>query len=64
MTMLGLNPEILHHGISREVFACELARNAINFLRGRVIRPDYRGLLSVEVVSEEAKARWLMPRST
>jgi hypothetical protein len=63
MTNLGLNPKILHHGIGREVFACELASNAIAILGGRVKRPDYRGLLTVEEVAEQAKARWLMPRA-
>ena len=63
MTSLGLNPEILHHGIGREVFACELASNAIDFLGGRVKRPNYRGLLTVQEVAEHAKARWLIPRA-
>jgi hypothetical protein len=63
MTSLGLNPDILHHGVAREVFVCELARNALNFLNGNATRPNYRGLLSVAEVSDLATRRWLIPRA-
>jgi len=63
MTNLGLHPELLRHGVGREVFVCELARNATGILSGRVKRPDYRGLLTVDEVSELAKTRWLIHRA-
>ncbi len=64
LKLIGENPDLLQHNIKREVFVCELAKNAVQFLQGKVKRPDYRGLLSVKQVSELAKERWIVPRST
>lgn len=60
---LGLDPNILKHGIKRQVFACRLATNAFEFLAGIDDTPIYDSLLSVEEVSELARERWLIPRS-
>jgi hypothetical protein len=60
---LGLNEDILRHGIQREVFLCELANNALKLLhRGRG-RPDLSSLLSAEDVANLAVERWMLPRS-
>lgn len=62
LTMLGLEPNLLRHGIRREVFLCSLAKNAHSVLRGSAIRPDYSGLLTAEEVGAAAVARWIVPR--
>jgi hypothetical protein len=49
--------------ISREVFVCELARNAKEVLRGESHNPDYSGLLSLTEMAAMAKARWIEPRA-
>lgn len=60
---LGMDGDILKHGINREVFLCELATNAIQILNGQEKEPRYDDLLSVTEVSELAKERWLIPRA-
>lgn len=63
LKMIGLGPNLLRHGINREVFACKLASNAERFLRGEVNRPYCKNLLSVRKVGELALERWIIPRS-
>lgn len=63
LNLLGLNPTILRHGVTREVFVCELATNAIGFLSGKFVKPCYRGLLTISQVSELARQRWIEPRA-
>jgi hypothetical protein len=63
LSLLGLAPDILCHGIQREVFMCELASNAKEFLAGRATRPCYVALRSVKEVGELARERWMKPRS-
>jgi len=63
LTMLGLDPNLLRHGIKREVFFCCLAKNARSVLRGSAIRPDYSGLLTAEQVGAAAVNRWMVPRA-
>jgi len=63
LSELGLNPNLLHHGVAREVFVCELAKNAVRFLQGKVKQPDFGSLLSTTEVSELARKRWLEPRA-
>ncbi len=60
---LGFKADLLRHGIGREVFACSLAGNVTNVLRGKAKRAVYRGLLSVHDIGVLARERWLMPRS-
>ncbi len=64
LSSVGLSPRLMHHGIEREVFACEIADNAKSLLRGDVSVPDYGGLLSVAEVGDLARTRWLEPRAT
>lgn len=63
LSRIGMNPDILRHGIAREVFACELAANARDVLKGLTTEPDYSGLPSVAKVVEWARDRWLVPRA-
>lgn len=62
-SMLGLDQNLLKHGICREVFLCHLASNAIAFLQGRQPEAKYEQLLSVADVAEQAKNRWIIPRA-
>jgi hypothetical protein len=64
MKLLGLNPDLLRHGIRREVFICKLATNAISFLSGASQQPRYNELLSVAEVADLAKKRWIEPRAS
>lgn len=63
LSSLNLNPNLLRHGISREVFISEIASNAKRYLSGKVKRLQYRGLLSVADVAKLSRARWIIPRS-
>jgi hypothetical protein len=63
LRLIGLNPGWLRHGIAREVFVCELAKNARSFLAGRSMYPRYGGLPTVAEVAAAARLRWLEPRA-
>jgi len=59
---LGLNEELIRHGIHREVFSMPMAHNFRDFLCGRIDdislhRP------SAESISTAAVQRWIIPRS-
>lgn len=60
---IGMNPDILRHGISREVFVCSLARNSVEILTGKHKRPNFSNLKSVSEISELAIKRWIIPRA-
>jgi hypothetical protein len=60
---MNLNPDLLKHGITREVFVCRLAKNADKYLRGEIARPLFPDLLSASEIADVAKERWIMPRS-
>jgi hypothetical protein len=63
LTALNLNPNLLRHGINRQVFLCRLASNATRFLTGKAKRLQYKGLLSSAQVAELSLARWIVPRA-
>jgi hypothetical protein len=63
MNMIGLRPELLRHGLKREVFIAELATNARAILKGTRKRPKYENLLSVTEIAALAKERWIVPRA-
>lgn len=63
MSMIGLRPELLRHGVKREVFIAELATNARAILKGTRKRPKYDDLLSVAEIAALAKERWIVPRA-
>lgn len=60
---LGMDEGILNHGISREIFACSVAANAIGYLTGRDREACYYDLLTVAEVSSLARQRWIIPRA-
>lgn len=63
LAALGVNEEILRHGIQREVFLCGLADNSLPLLRDGVGTPDLKSLLSAQDVGSLAVSRWLIPRA-
>lgn len=63
MGLVGLKPELLRHGIKREVFITELASNASQILKGTRKRPKYDDLLTVAEISAIAKERWIVSRA-
>lgn len=60
---LGLNPDLLKHGVSREVFLCELASNVKEYLSGVDNRLNFDGLENVARISDLAKERWILSRA-
>ncbi len=60
---IGMNPNLLRHGIGREVFVCRFAANAERVLRGERVHPYCRGLLTVSEIGRLAVERWLAPRA-
>lgn len=64
LSLIGLSPDLMRHGIAREVFASELAVNACRVLRGesRNLRRMFR--LSTVEIGELARDRWIVPRAT
>lgn len=60
---LGIDPDVVRHGLTREVYFCPIATNAIPFLRGQHKRVRYGELPSVEETGAAALDRWIVPRS-
>jgi hypothetical protein len=60
---LGFKGDLLRHGIGREIFISEIARNGRKILRGEAIKANYRGLKTVSEIGKMACARWLAPRA-
>lgn len=60
---LGMNPDLAHHGLAREVFFSPLATNALQVLRGDHTQVSYKGLPNVEDRGNAALSRWVIPRS-
>lgn len=63
LELLGLPPELLRHGIRREVYVAPLARNTQAFLRGEASKLTWYHRPLAEVV-EFWRERWLLPRAT
>ncbi len=63
LSRIGMNPDLLRHGIGREVFVCRVAANACDVLKGQSADPDYADLPDLATVSSLARERWLVPRA-
>lgn len=63
LRLVGLNTDLMNHGVKREVFVCRLAANADSVLKGETKRPLYSDLLSAKEVGNLASERWIIPRS-
>ncbi len=61
--LLGLDPDLLKHGFTREVFLGKVADNALEILTGKRKRPKYATLRTAAEVSELALNRWVRPRA-
>jgi hypothetical protein len=59
---LGLDEDLLVHGIRRQVYIVPLAKNTRSFLLGESINPRYM-TLSTKEITEYWRERWGMPRS-
>jgi hypothetical protein len=59
----GLSPDIVYHGVQREVFAAPLADNSIDFLRGECDQLNYFDFPAERIVSF-FRTRWLIPRAS
>lgn len=64
LSLLGMDPDLIQHGMAREVFFCSMASNAKEFLRGDHVRVRYGDLPSVQEVADMALRRWLIPRAS
>jgi hypothetical protein len=62
LVKLELDPELIHHGIRREVFLAPLARRWKEFLRGEVDRPSWYHF-DLDEMTEFFLSRWALPRS-
>lgn len=63
LRILGLGRNLVHHGVQREVFVCEIADNARSFLCGKAPTADYTTLCDVGAVGSAAVDRWITPRA-
>ena len=59
---IGLSPELVYHGIRREVFVVPMARNAAAVLRGEQSRPMWYHRRVADVAAA-FRERWLLPRA-
>ena len=61
--LLGMDPDLIRHGFSREIFFCPVATNALDYLRGDHVRVRYGILPDVESAGKLALDRWVIPRA-
>lgn len=61
--LLGMNPDLLRHGIQREVFVSKIAANAQSLLVGKAKRVRYVELKTAAEVGHRAVLRWVVPRA-
>jgi hypothetical protein len=63
LSSLRLSPELIYHGIKREIFVAPLAERAFRFLKGEVRRPHFYDWPADELALA-FRQRWLLPRSS
>ena len=63
LSKVGLDPDLMRHGIARQVFVCPLAANAQEYLKGKAKAPNFSDLGSANEVAAQALARWIVPRA-
>jgi Domain of unknown function (DUF4338) len=63
LSLAGINPDVIKHGVAREVFISALADNSLEVMLGKHKR--LRGLfqLSAAEIGEQARDRWIVPRA-
>jgi hypothetical protein len=62
LKQLGLSPNLVRHGISREVFGMPLVENYVQVLKDGQ-KPVGVNRPSVRVISDHALERWVLPRA-
>jgi len=62
LRLLNFSPELLHHGIKREVFLFRLIHNLEDYMSGNSQDPVYRDLPMSSLIAWW-RERWLLPRS-
>ena len=62
LTRIGVEPELLRHGVRRQVFVAPLARNWKAYLRGDSDEPLWYSL-SLDEMAAHFRHRWAGPRS-
>lgn len=62
LSMLGLDPDLLRHGVAREIYAVPLATDFREFLCGRV-EDAHLDRPSTCEIGAAALSRWVLPRS-
>ena len=60
---LGIQQNLLHHGVRRQVFVGYFAKNAKAILNGNASTADISNLLCESEILDAAKERWIIPRS-
>ena len=63
LDLMGYDPDLLRHGVNREVFISWLASNGGEILSGERRRPDYSTLRRVSDIGALARERWMEPRA-
>ena len=61
LPVLGLSPELVYHGVRREIFVAPLATNSAAFLRGED-RTLHQYTLSADDLFGWFRERWFLPR--
>lgn len=59
---LGLPPDLVYHGVRREVFVAPLASNTREFLKGESQRLHFHQL-TMDALFDRFRERWLLPRA-
>lgn len=62
LPLIGLSPELVYHGVQREIFVAPLAHNASAFLRGEDQRLRWYDR-SADELFMWFRERWLLPRA-
>lgn len=62
LEVLALDPDVLRHGIAREVYAMPLAENTRAYLAGRDPQPKL-DRPTIDTIAEAARQRWIIPRA-
>ena len=62
LDLLGLDQNLLRHGIAREIYGLRLASDALDYLRGETDVIDLAPP-PVDEISQAALERWIVPRS-
>jgi hypothetical protein len=62
LTRIGLHPDLIHHGIKREIFLAPLAKKWKEYLRGERERPGWYAN-DLSEMAEFFRTRWAVPRS-